>query len=75
MAAKKTAPEIVIYTYNADANTGPNDAPLASLPGVPLRDLTQADIDGQPAHIQASIVSSPLYRAVTAAPPAPAPEE
>lgn len=65
--AKKPDPETVIYTYAARANTDATGQPLASLPGVPLRDLTAADFDAQPAHIQASITTSPLYRATATA--------
>lgn len=34
----------------------------AFFPGVPLRDLTQADYDALSKHQQASIDASPLYR-------------
>lgn len=43
--------------YNADKNpTG------AALPGVPLRDLTQAEFDKYPTWLKESIDASPLYR-------------
>lgn len=42
------------------------------LPGVPLRDLTEAEFDALPAHLQASLDASPMYRK-TAVPKAKAP--
>jgi hypothetical protein len=46
-----------VYAYQPDANLY-GDA----IPGVPLRDLTDADLAQLPAHLVASIAASPLYR-------------
>lgn len=49
----------VIYSYDETLN------PDGSfLPGVPLRDLTQADLDAQPRWILPSIAAAPYYVAV-----------
>ena len=47
----------VAWYYNAARN--PDGAALI---GVPLRDLTEADVDDMPAHTVRSIDESPLYR-------------
>lgn len=48
----------IAWYYDPEKN--PNDA--ASLPGVPLRDLTEDEVAGYPEYIQRSIAASPLYR-------------
>lgn len=55
---------MVVLEYVADAN--PDGLYFE---GVPLRDLTDADLAQQPAHVQAAILAAPFYRAV-ATPPA-----
>ena len=47
----------IAWYYNAARN--PDGAALI---GVPLRDLTEADVDDMPAHTVRSIDESPLYR-------------
>ena len=47
----------IAFYYNAARN--PDGAALI---GVPLRDLTEADLDDMPAHTVKSIDESPLYR-------------
>lgn len=65
-----------IYTYLGKATAAPEELPeddtvgtqtdaLPSLPGVPARDLTQADVKGLPKWLQKAVAMSPLYRAVT----------
>ena len=47
----------IAFYYNPARN--PDGAALI---GVPLRDLTEADVDDMPAHTVKSIDESPLYR-------------
>ena len=47
----------IAFYYNVARN--PDGAALI---GVPLRDLTEADLDDMPAHTVKSIDESPLYR-------------
>jgi hypothetical protein len=49
----------LVYTYDASLN--PDGA---SLPGVPLRDLTADDLANVPAWLQSSIAAQPFYIAV-----------
>lgn len=49
-----------VYTYLSDKNPGE-----AHLPGVPLRDLTEADIAAMPAWLRAWVAACPFYRATT----------
>jgi hypothetical protein len=51
----------LVYTYDASQN--PDNA---SLPGVPLRDLTADDIANVPAWLQSSIAAQPFYLPVKA---------
>jgi hypothetical protein len=53
----------LVYTYDASLN--PDGA---SLPGVPLRDLTADDIANVPAWLQSSIAAQPFYIAVASPP-------
>lgn len=53
-----------------DASKNPD---AASLPGVPLRDLTQAEFDALPAWLQLSVDASMFYR--KSAPPKVAPQK
>ena len=53
-----------------DASKNPDGA---SLPGVPLRDLTQAEFDALPAWLQLSVDASMFYRKT--APPNVAPQK
>lgn len=46
----------------------------AFFPGVPLRDLTEADWDALPQRLRESVDASPFYRK-TAPPKPPAPKE
>lgn len=50
------------YTYNASKNPG-TEANPASLPGVPLRDLTKTDVEQLPRHLRLDVAASPMYRA------------
>jgi hypothetical protein len=50
----------IIYTYDATKN--PDGA---YLPGVPLRDLTEADLASLPAWLVASIAGCAFYRKAT----------
>jgi hypothetical protein len=45
-----------------------------TLPGVPLRDLTVSDVEGQPEWIQRSIAALPMYRSTGKFKPAPVEE-
>lgn len=65
----------IVYRYLAEGNTDADGQPLASLPGVPLRDLRQSDLDAQPRHMRRSIRHSPLYAAAPALGAAPDEEE
>jgi hypothetical protein len=51
--------EEIIYCYVAEVN--PQGA---YLPGVPLRDLTQADVDGMPAWLRPSLAACGFYERV-----------
>lgn len=46
----------IVFEYDASAYRG------GGIPGVPLRDLTQADIESMPPHSVASIKASKLYK-------------
>ena len=48
--------DTVVYTYVAERNIDG-----AYLPGVPLRDLTQGDLDSLPQWILPSIAAAPYY--------------
>jgi hypothetical protein len=50
---------MVVLTYVAELN--PEGLYFE---GVPLRDLTDADLARQPAHIQAAVLAAPFYQAV-----------
>lgn len=54
----------VVYRYVAEQN--PHGG---YLPGVPLRDLTAADIAAAPVWLRSSIAAQPFYVAVEAAKP------
>lgn len=62
----------VVYTYDPAQN--PEDL---ALPGVPMRDLTQADVEALPEYIRAAIALAPYFVAVAPAeaalPPTAAP--
>ena len=72
MARKSTTDsgESVAYIYNATQN--PDGA---GLPGVPLRDLTVADLAQLPAWLVPSIAACAWYQATAAAPALPPPEK
>jgi hypothetical protein len=61
------AAEKIVRYYRHDRN-----AEGRFFPGVPLRDLTQADLDALPEHVRASVEASDLY--VTRPAPEPAEE-
>jgi hypothetical protein len=61
---------MTIYRYDESAN--PDGA---YLPGVPLRDLTIADLDGLPDVLRRSISACPWYRSVAPDPATTEPEE
>ena len=64
-------PEIV-YRWTGPRDEKGQPLPAATLiPGVPGRDLTQADLDSLPAHIIADIAASDLYEAAGAQLPLP----
>lgn len=74
-------PNATAYTYNEADNTEerpvapgseePLRTPRAFIPGVPLRDLTVADVEALPAWLHRSVATSPLYKATSDAPRAP----
>lgn len=55
----------IVFTYHPERNPG-HPEPDA-IPGVPLRDLTAADLAALPAHLQASVAACPFYTPVDAA--------
>ena len=71
------AAEDVVFRYRKTKNTtttgdGPEApaAPVAFIPGVPLRDLAKADMDSYPPWVREAIKASDLYTAVEAEPKA-----
>lgn len=53
----------IIYRYTPEANPE-----RQFMPGVPLRDLTQADLDRLPDHVRRGIARCPFYEAAMATP-------
>ena len=74
-------PDAIAYTYNEADNTEerpnpirdepPLRVPIAYIPGVPLRDLTVADVEALPEHLHRSVAASPLFKVTSDAPKAP----
>ncbi len=60
---------MIAYTYLEDRN--PDGA---YLPGVPLRNLEQAEVDALPKWLQLSIEASPFYQKARSERQAPAPK-
>lgn len=52
----------IAYRYVADKNPD-----QGSFPGIPLRDLTKSDLEGQPEWLIRSVDASPFYRATNKA--------
>ncbi len=57
-------PDTVVRTYHADKNTDGRGQPVASFPGVPLRDLTKAEWDEFPVWIRAGVDASAFFSVV-----------
>jgi hypothetical protein len=64
-----TTDDLIAFKYLPEKNKE-----QGTLPGVPLRDLTVSDVEGQPEWIQHSIAALPMYRSTGKFKPAPVEE-